>query len=41
MSTVNPTLPTTSFIGNGDFNWWLGTVKNNDDSDNHQLDKTS
>ena len=33
MSTVNPTLPTTSFIGNGDFNWWLGTVKNNDDSE--------
>ena len=33
MSTVNPTLPTTSFIGNGDFNWWLGTVKNNDDNE--------
>ena len=33
MSTVNPTLPTTSFIGNDDFNWWLGTVKNNDDKD--------
>ena len=33
MSTVNPTLPTTSFIGNGDFNWWLGTIKNNDDSE--------
>ena len=33
MSTVNPTLPTTSFIGNGDFNWWLGTVKNVDDGE--------
>ena len=33
MSTVNPTLPTTSFIGNSDFNWWLGTVKNVDDGE--------
>ena len=31
MSTINPTLPTTSFIGNDDFTWWLGTVKNADD----------
>ena len=28
MSTYNPTLPSTSFIGNDDFKWWLGTVKN-------------
>jgi hypothetical protein len=33
MSTINPTLPTSSFIGNGDFTWWLGTVKNADDRD--------
>lgn len=33
MSTLNPTLPTSSFIGNGDFTWWLGTVKNADDKD--------
>ena len=33
MSTANPTLPTTSFIGNSDFNWWLGTVKNVDDGE--------
>ncbi len=33
MSTINPTLPTSSFIGNGDFTWWLGTVKNADDKD--------
>jgi hypothetical protein len=33
MSTINPTLPTSSFIGNKDFTWWLGTVKNADDKD--------
>lgn len=33
MSTINPTLPTSSFIGNDDFTWWLGTVKNADDRD--------
>ena len=33
MSTYNPTLPSTSFIGNDDFKWWLGTVKNADDKD--------
>ena len=33
MSTINPTLPTSSFIGNGDFSWWLGTVENADDPD--------
>ena len=33
MSTINPTLPNSSFIGNGDFTWWLGTVKNADDKD--------
>ena len=33
MATYNPTLPSTSFIGNDDFKWWLGTVKNSDDRD--------
>ena len=33
MSTYNPTQPSTSFIGNDDFKWWLGTVKNADDKD--------
>ena len=33
MSTFNPTLPNTSFIGNNDFTWWLGTVENADDRD--------
>ncbi len=33
MATTNPTLPTTSFIGNDDWRWWLGTVLNSDDSD--------
>ena len=33
MSTYNPTHPSTSFIGNDDFKWWLGTVKNADDKD--------
>ena len=33
MSTFNPTLPSSSFIGNDDFKWWLGTVKNADDKD--------
>ena len=33
MSTYNPSQPSTSFIGNDDFKWWLGTVKNADDKD--------
>lgn len=33
MASLNPTLPTTSFIGNDDFRWWLGTVLNADDKD--------
>ena len=33
MATTNPTLPTTGFIGNDDWRWWLGTVLNADDSD--------
>jgi hypothetical protein len=33
MSTYNPTEPSTSFLGNDDFKWWLGTVKNSDDRD--------
>lgn len=33
MSTFNPTLANTSFIGNNDFFWWLGTVQNADDRD--------
>lgn len=33
MSTYNPTKPSSSFIGNDDFKWWLGTVKNADDKD--------
>lgn len=33
MSTINPTLPSTRFLGNGDFSWWLGTVRNADDKD--------
>lgn len=33
MSTYNPSHPSTSFIGNDDFKWWLGTVKNADDKD--------
>ena len=33
MASTNPTLPTTSFIGNDDWRWWLGTVLNADDSD--------
>lgn len=33
MSTLNPTLANTSFIGNNDFFWWLGTVQNADDRD--------
>ena len=33
MASTNPTLPTTSFIGNDDFRWWLGTVLNSDDKD--------
>lgn len=33
MSTFNPTLANTSFIGNNDFFWWLGTVENADDRD--------
>ena len=33
MSTYNPSQPSTSFIGNDDFKWWLGTVKNVDDKD--------
>lgn len=33
MASTNPTLPTTSFIGNDDWRWWLGTVLNADDKD--------
>jgi hypothetical protein len=33
MATTNPTLPTSSFIGNDDWRWWLGTVLNSDDKD--------
>lgn len=33
MASTNPTLPTTSFIGNDDFRWWMGTVLNADDKD--------
>jgi len=33
MASTNPTLPTTSFIGNDDFRWWMGTVLNSDDKD--------
>ena len=33
MSTYNPSKPSSSFIGNDDFQWWLGTVKNADDRD--------
>ena len=33
MSTINPTLPSSSFLGNNDFTWWVGTVKNADDKD--------
>ena len=33
MSSTNPTLPTTGFIGNDDWRWWLGTVLNADDAD--------
>ena len=33
MSTINPTLASSSFLGNNDFTWWVGTVKNADDKD--------
>lgn len=33
MSTINPSLSTSYFLGNGDFTWWLGTIKNADDPD--------
>ena len=33
MSTINPSLATSYFLGNNDFTWWLGTVKNADDPD--------
>jgi hypothetical protein len=33
MATTNPTLPTSAFIGNDDFRWWMGTVLNADDKD--------
>jgi len=33
MSSSNPTLPTSSFIGNDDWRWWLGTVLNADDKE--------
>jgi hypothetical protein len=33
MASTNPTLSTTSFIGNDDWRWWLGTVLNADDKD--------
>jgi hypothetical protein len=33
MASTNPTLPTSSFIGNDDWRWWLGTVLNADDAD--------
>jgi hypothetical protein len=33
MASTNPTLPATSFIGNDDWRWWLGTVLNADDKD--------
>jgi hypothetical protein len=33
MATTNPTLPTSAFIGNDDWRWWLGTVLNSDDKD--------
>lgn len=31
--SINPTLQSSTFLGNNDFTWWLGTVENSDDRD--------